>query len=93
MTKGGEAIDFPLLSSGEKQLFILLAETVLQNRRQSIFIADEPELSLHVAWQRKLLNAVRKLNPNAQLVVATHSPEIAGPWRHSLIKMREVVST
>lgn len=92
MKKAGEEIEFPLLSSGEKQLFILLAETVLQNRRQSIFIADEPELSLHVAWQRKLLSAVRKLNPNAQLVVATHSPEIAGPWRENLIKMREVIS-
>jgi len=85
-----EDIDFHLLSSGEKQLFILFAETVLQNRKQSIFIADEPELSLHVAWQRKLLSAVRELNPSAQLIVATHSPEIAGPWRNNLIKMREV---
>lgn len=90
--KLGKEIKFHLLSSGEKQLFILLAETVLQNRKQSIFIADEPELSLHVEWQRKLISAVRALNPNAQLVVATHSPEIAGPWRKRLIKMREIIS-
>lgn len=92
MTKDGKDIDFSLLSSGEKQLFILLVETVLQNRKQAIFIADEPELSLHVAWQRKLIEAVHKLNPNAQLIVATHSPEIAGPWREKLIKMRDVIS-
>jgi predicted ATP-dependent endonuclease of OLD family len=90
--KIGKEISFSQLSSGEKQLFILLAEAVLQKKSHSIFIADEPELSLHVAWQRKLITAVRSLNPNAQLIIATHSPEIAGPWRSSLIKMREVIS-
>lgn len=86
-----EDIDFLQLSSGEKQLFILLIETVLQNKSKSIFIADEPELSLHVAWQRKLLMAVRQLNPNSQLIIATHSPEIAGPFRDSIIKMRDII--
>lgn len=89
--KENEDLEFELLSSGEKQLFILLAETVLQNQMKSIFVADEPELSLHVVWQQNLLKAVRELNPNAQLIVATHSPEIAGPWRKKLINMREII--
>jgi predicted ATPase len=90
--KEGKAIDFEHLSSGEKQLFILLAETLLQNQNNAVFIADEPELSLHVAWQRKLISAIRELNPSAQLIAATHSPEIAGPWRSRLIQMNEVLS-
>ena len=43
----------------------------------SLITLDEPELSLHIGWQQKLLDAMYRLNPNAQLIVATHSPEIA----------------
>lgn len=43
------------LSSGEKQLFIILGETLLQQQETCIFMADEPELSLHVEWQAELV--------------------------------------
>ena len=46
------------LSSGEKQLIILLTESLLQKNSNFIFIADEPELSLHISWQQKILNAI-----------------------------------
>ena len=79
------------LSSGEKQLFILLVEAVMMNRRTVISITDEPELSLHIAWQRNLLSSIRKLNSNAQIIVATHSPEIAGGFPCSVIDMESIV--
>ncbi|MEZ5933809.1 MAG: AAA family ATPase [Alphaproteobacteria bacterium] len=60
------------LSSGEKQLLILLTEALLQNQKPHVFLADEPELSLHIEWQRMVIPAVRKLNPEAQIIVATH---------------------
>jgi predicted ATP-binding protein involved in virulence len=41
-----------------------------------IFIVDEPELSLHIDWQEKFVDAIRKANPNVQLILATHSPAI-----------------
>ena len=78
------------LSSGEKQLLILLTETLLQKNSPTIFIADEPELSLHIEWQRKIISNVRDLNPNAQIIVATHSPEIAGLWRKNVINMANI---
>lgn len=90
IVKEGRSIDFSYLSSGEKQLFILLSEALLQKKSNAIFIADEPELSLHISWQKKLLTAIRELNENAQLIVATHSPEIAGPWEDKLLKMKGV---
>ncbi len=90
--KNNVPINFGQLSSGEKQLFILLAETVLQQGKNSVFIADEPELSLHVSWQKRLLRAIRVLNSDSQIIVATHSPEIAGAWRDHIIKMSEVLS-
>ena len=79
------------LSSGEKQLIILLTETLLQKGKQTLFIADEPELSLHIEWQRKVLSSIQKLNPNSQIIVATHSPEIVGNYKNSMINMERVV--
>ena len=80
------------LSSGEKQLFILLSEALLQREKPYVFIADEPELSLHIGWQRRILGELLKLNPNAQLIVATHSPEIAGNFPDNVINMSSIVS-
>lgn len=79
------------LSSGEKQLLILFIEALLQRQRPFIFLADEPELSLHIAWQRSILTAIRALNPNAQIVVATHSPEIAGKFKQCLLDMEDIL--
>lgn len=80
------------LSSGEKQLLILLTETLLQQNVPTIFLADEPELSLHIDWQRKIISSVRELNPNAQIIVATHSPEIAGLWIPNVINMANITN-
>jgi ABC-type lipoprotein export system ATPase subunit len=84
-------IDHIRLSSGEKQLIILLVEALLQNQHPHIFLADEPELSLHVAWQREIIPAVRQINPNAQVIVATHSPEVASKYRDFIFDMEELV--
>lgn len=87
-----EEIDHTRLSSGEKQLIILLIEALLQNQQPHIFLADEPELSLHIAWQRKIIPAVRKINPNGQVIVATHSPEVASKYKDSIFDMEEILS-
>jgi predicted ATPase len=80
------------LSSGEKQLLIQFMEVVLQEGKSLIFIADEPELSLHVSWQEKLLKALRDLNENAQLIVATHSPDIVADFSENVINMEKIIS-
>ncbi|EHA8896528.1 AAA family ATPase [Salmonella enterica subsp. enterica] len=80
------------LSSGEKQLLILFIETLLQREQQYIFITDEPELSLHIQWQRNIIPAIKKLNPNAQIIAATHSPEVASKYRDSIFNMEKLVN-
>lgn len=85
-------LDVNVLSSGEKQLLILLTETLLQQSQPYIFIADEPELSLHIEWQRNLVNSIRNLNPNAQIIFATHAPEIAANHSKKLIYMQSVTT-
>lgn len=86
-----EPIDLEKLSSGEKQLLILLIETLLQKSEPYIYLTDEPELSLHIEWQRNIIPAVKRLNPLAQIIAATHSPEVASKYRNSLINMENIV--
>lgn len=85
------ALDINALSSGEKQLLILLTETLLQQKKSYVFFADEPELSLHIEWQRSLVNSIRNLNPNVQIIFATHAPEIAANHPKKLINMQNVI--
>lgn len=85
--RDGETLDIHDLSSGEKHIFIILAEALLQEGRRTIYIADEPELSLHVAWQEALVPSLKKLNPAAQVIFATHSPDVIGPFSTQAINL------
>ena len=83
----GEHIRIHQLSSGELQLLVLFAFLYFQFDPDQEFVVfvDEPELSLHVAWQRRYVSNVMSANPNAQFIIATHSPEIAGPVPEAII--------
>lgn len=70
----GEKIGLASLSSGEKHLLRILVSALLADK--SALIVDEPEISLHVDWQHHLINSLRALNAEAQIIFATHSPEI-----------------
>jgi len=74
VTLDEEEIGLSTLSSGEKHVLWIFIETFLA-KGNSILI-DEPELSMHVDWQRELIKTMRQLNPSAQIILATHSPEI-----------------
>ncbi|MDP3260715.1 MAG: ATP-binding protein [Thermodesulfovibrionales bacterium] len=73
-TTAGTDIGVSSLSSGEKHVLRLLVETLLAG--ESSIIIDEPELSLHIDWQKRLLEMMRTLSPKAQIILATHSPEV-----------------
>lgn len=83
-------IDVRDLSSGEKQLIILLAETLIRERRPYIYIADEPELSLHIDWQEKLVPVILEISPQAQIFFATHSPDIVNKYGENVFSMEEL---
>lgn len=90
ITKNGN-VPIQRLSSGEKQLLILLIQPLLQRQSAHVFLTDEPELSLHIDWQRLVIPAVSKLNRNAQIIVATHSPEVAGKYKSSILDMEDII--
>ncbi len=64
------------LSSGEKQMLIILLTVLIQNCQPYVLFMDEPEVSLHVQWQQRLISLVRSLNPHCQVILTTHSPAV-----------------
>lgn len=91
ITSSGKKFDLNQLSSGEKQLFIILGQSLLQENNTHIYIADEPELSLHVEWQEKLVDSIKNINPNSQIIFATHSPDIVGSYGNYIIDVKNVI--
>ncbi|QOF82718.1 MULTISPECIES: AAA family ATPase [unclassified Pseudomonas] len=90
-SRTGLKIEIEDLSSGEKQLLIILGQALLQESGQVVYIADEPELSLHIDWQERLTTSISKLNPNAQIVFATHSPDIVGEHPDNVMDMEALL--
>ena len=81
------AIDSDNLSAGEKQLLSFLCYNAF-SENAAIFI-DEPELSLHVDWQRRLLPTLLEQETGNQFFVATHSPFIYGKYPDKEIQLHE----
>lgn len=72
----GEQLNLKLLSSGEKQLLVILMTVLLEDGDHTVLFMDEPEVSLHIEWQQSLLDTILRLNPNVQIILTTHSPAI-----------------
>lgn len=90
----GQRISSHRLSSGELQLLVLFTFLCFQFDTEQEFavFVDEPELSLHVAWQNRYVNSITEANPNAQFIIATHSPEIAGAAQDAIIDISTKVN-
>ena len=55
---------------------------------------DEPEASLHIEWQQKLIAMIRELNPNVQIILTTHSPAvIMEGWLDAVTEVSDISTT
>lgn len=78
----GKNISMYELSSGEKQLLYILMKVLMQEQKEYVLFMDEPEISMHVDWQECLIEKILELNPNCQLLIATHAPSLLlGGWQ------------
>lgn len=79
------------LSSGEKQIVTLISNLIFKVNRNAftIFIVDEPELSLHLSWQKQFVETIHEINDNMQLIFATHSPEIVGRYSNKVYELQK----
>lgn len=79
------------LSSGEKQMLIILLTALVQNDEHYVLFMDEPEASLHIEWQQKLVAMIRQLNPNVQIILTTHSPAvIMDGWLDAVTEVSDI---
>ena len=81
------------LSSGEKQMLVILLTALVRNGERSVLFMDEPEASLHIEWQQKLIAMIRNLNPDMQVILTTHSPAmIMEGWMEDVTEISEITS-
>lgn len=93
INSNGNVLSTDNLSSGEKQILLLLLRVFLLNEQEAVVLIDEPENSLDISWQYKLINLLVALNPNAQFFITTHSPSIFGDgWGDRIIYMEDVTT-
>lgn len=76
------------LSSGEKQLLLMLCYALTARDHPSIFMIDEPEISLNVKWQRNIVDSLLALsgNTNSQFILASHSVELIAQHRNRVVR-------
>ena len=87
----GENLSPYKLSSGEKQMLIILLTALTQDRQPYVLFMDEPEASLHFEWQKRLIDMVLQLNPNVQIILTTHSPAVVmNGWADCVTEMGEI---
>ena len=88
-----EKLLFTMLSSGERQLLLLFSNIITSSDNPSIFIIDEPEISLNIKWQRKLISTLIKLSNNSkiQFILATHSIELLTNYKSSVNKLEHII--
>ncbi|URZ07080.1 AAA family ATPase [Clostridium felsineum] len=83
----GKKFDITGLSSGEKQLFLRALSLKFLEVNNSIILIDEPEISLHPEWQRKIIDVYKSIGINNQLIIATHSPHVIGNIKASELRV------
>ena len=84
-------ISFKHLSSGERQVIYIFLKVANATKDNALILMDEPEISLHLAWQEKLISEIRKVNDKSQLIIVTHSPAIVmNGWMDSFIDINDI---
>lgn len=80
------------LSSGEKQLIFILCRVLTARGTTSIFIIDEPEISLNITWQRMLMSTLMELSEptELQLIIASHSMEIIAQHSDRVVLLEDI---
>ena len=89
----GEELQPYKLSSGEKQMLAILLTVPIEDHQHYTLFMDEPEVSLHIDWQQKLIDMILMLNPNVQIVLTTHSPAvIMNGWMDHVTEVGDITT-
>jgi ABC-type glutathione transport system ATPase component len=87
----GETLVPYQLSSGEKQMLAILLTVLVEDQQPYVLFMDEPEVSLHIEWQKRLIDLIVELNPNVQIILTTHSPAvIMNGWLDKVTEVSDI---
>ena len=87
----GETLVPYQLSSGEKQMLAILLTVLVEDQQPYVLFMDEPEVSLHIEWQKRLIDLIVELNPNVQIILTTHSPAvIMNGWMDKVTEVSDI---
>lgn len=87
----GEELQPYKLSSGEKQMLVILLTVLIEDNEPHTLFMDEPEVSLHINWQQRLIETILELNPNVQIILTTHSPAvIMNGWMDKVTEVSDI---
>lgn len=87
----GEILSPYQLSSGEKQMLVILLTVLIEDQKPYVLFMDEPEVSLHVDWQQRLIDIILELNPNVQIILSTHAPAvIMNGWMDNVTEVSDI---
>ena len=87
----GETLVPYQLSSGEKQMLAILLTVLVEDDQPYVLFMDEPEVSLHIEWQKRLIDLCLELNPNVQIILTTHSPAvIMNGWMENVTEVSDI---
>jgi len=90
-TQIGEKLYPYQLSSGEKQILAILLTVLIEDSQPYVLFMDEPEVSLHVEWQKRLIDLILDLNPNVQIILTTHSPAVVmNGWIDKITEVSDI---
>ena len=90
-TQIGETLVPYQLSSGEKQMLAILLTVLVEDQLPYVLFMDEPEVSLHIEWQKRLIDLVVEMNPNVQIILTTHSPAvIMNGWMDKVTEVSDI---
>lgn len=92
-TKRGKYIGIEGLSTGEKQILLLLLMVSNTNQQSCIFFMDEPDLSMHIDWKEILISELHELNPNMQIILSTHAPSVIMQWRDRVKEVSQLIKS
>ena len=90
-TQIGETLVPYQLSSGEKQMLAILLTVLVEDQQPYVLFMDEPEVSLHIEWQQRLIDMIVELNPQVQIILTTHSPAvIMNGWGDKVTEVSDI---
>lgn len=87
----GAKVNLSDLSDGEQRLYMSAMDLMRYFPQDYIILMDEPEISLHPAWQQKIMQIYSRIGKNNQFIVATHSPQIIAsvPYQNRILLRKE----